>query len=94
MPLAYPLTTLAVLLALGVVAWLVDRVLLALEDRGVIFYRRTRLTPGSLGGSLLGPFALLDPGKRHVLERRIEQEEHREWAAQGAPKDPGGPTPD
>ena len=84
-----PLLLLLALPALALLAWAGDRVALWMEDMGWIFYRRSRLTPRHFGNALLTPFALVDPGKRHVIERRVQQEEHRDTEARGG----AGPRP-
>jgi hypothetical protein len=61
------------ILLAGAVAWLLDRVLLAAEDRGWIYYRRRKAASGSLGGAIFAPaFDLLQPTRQIV----VEQQEH------------------
>ncbi len=60
-----------------------DRLLLWMEWRGWIFYRNSRPDPKNLGPAFLEIDALLQPGKRHVLEQKVEQREQED--------DEGGP---
>jgi len=50
--------------------FLLDRLLLRMERRGWIHYRRSRGSSGALANSLLEMQALLEPAKRHVVEER------------------------
>ena len=61
------------ILLAGALAWLLDRGLVAAEDRGWIYYRRRKAASGSLGSALFAPaFDLLQPGRQLV----VEQQEH------------------
>lgn len=77
--------------AVGVFA--VDRLLLWLEWRGLIDYRRTnpgRISAGQVGPAFLGIQALLEPEKRHAAEAQTAAKTVRD-ATGGAP---GTPPPD
>jgi hypothetical protein len=57
--------------ALAVLGFAVDRLLLWMEWRGWIDYRRTypgRIDSGRIGPAFLGIQSLFDPGARHHLE--------------------------
>ena len=70
------------LAGLVLAGFLVDRLLLWMEWKGWIDYRRTypgRINPGQVGPALLAIQGLLEPDKRHAAEeqtaRRTEQDE-------------------
>lgn len=65
-----PFLLVAAILPLG---YLADRVLLWMEDRGWIFYRRSRPDPKNLGPAFLEIESLFQPDKRQVLERKLDQ---------------------
>jgi hypothetical protein len=72
-----------VLALLGLVAavWVVDRILLSLEKRGLIDYRRTypgRINSSQVGPAFLGIGAILEPGKKHVIEQQTAVRTERE----------------
>lgn len=81
-----------VLLAIAglvLLGFLVDRLLLWLEWRGWIDYRRTypgRLRGGNLGPAFLGIQSLLEPDKRHAAEEQTAL--RTEADAAGEPPDP------
>ncbi len=54
-----------------------DRLLLAAEARGFIYYRRRKASPGSLGSAMLEIHSLMQPSARHAVEeqRRVVEEE-------------------
>ena len=62
------------LIAVGVVCALFgfDRLMLRFEERGWIYYRKRKASPGTLGSAFLSAQAILDPGARHVVEARRE----------------------
>jgi hypothetical protein len=85
---------LLILGGLVLAVFLADRLLLWLEWRGLIDYRRTypgRINPGQIGPAFLGIQSLLQPGARHAVEEqtalRTEQDE------EGGP-DEAGRSPD
>lgn len=54
---------------LGILAILcLDRLLLELEKRGWIYYRKRQASPGGLGGVFIAVQSILEPGAKHVLE--------------------------
>lgn len=64
---------LLILFALALAGFLADRLLLWLEWRGWIDYRRTypgRFQSGEVGPAFLAIQALFEPGKRHAVEQR------------------------
>ncbi|HEX8154661.1 MAG TPA: hypothetical protein VF698_16125 [Thermoanaerobaculia bacterium] len=73
----------AVLIAAAIIAALVaiDRLALAAEERGWIYWRRRKASPGTRSAAMLEMQSLLEPGKRHVIEAKAET---REEDASGA----------
>jgi hypothetical protein len=63
---------------LGVVIWIVDRILLWCELRGWISYRRMPRVRHSYGDAVLGIDALLQPQRRHIIELKQAVGVHRE----------------
>lgn len=63
-----------VVLVMAIVAGLLllDRALLAAEDRGWIFYRRRKPGSGSVSGAVFGPaFDLLQPSRQITVEQQV-----------------------
>ncbi len=87
---------------LGVSLFLLDRVLLFMEERGWIYYRRTKAGRGASTYHLLEWTSTLDPSQRQVMEIRVAEERQEDEAGDpvgkgregndGGVKD--GPTPD
>ena len=76
-----------VLAGLVLAGFLVDRLLLGMEWKGWIDYRRTypgRLNPGQVGPAFLAIQGLLEPEKKHAAEEQTAVRTHR---------DPSGPPP-
>lgn len=79
------------LIVLAVIAglWLADRLLLAAEARGHIYYRRRKASPRLMGNAMLEVQALFEPGQAKVIEmRRAEEEAEEEDAASEPPHPP------
>jgi hypothetical protein len=72
------MTLIPLLAVLAIVMWIVDRILLAFERRGWISYRRMPRVRHAYGDAALGIDALLQPGKRHVIEMQQAAEEYKE----------------
>src|SRR5262249_60718890 len=77
-----------VLAGFGIALFLGDRLLLWMEERGWIDYRRTypgRLNPGQVGPAFLAIHGLFEPEKRHPPEEqnalRTERDESGDPAA-------------
>ena len=68
---------LAMVIALAAAAlFVLDRLALAAEARGWIYWRRRRANPGTRAGAMLEMQSLLEPSKRHVIQvQRAETEE-------------------
>ncbi|MBI2841747.1 MAG: hypothetical protein HYX75_25815 [Acidobacteria bacterium] len=54
-------------------AILLDRLLLMMEARGWIYYRRKQASPGGLGNAVLSVQSMLEPGKQYVLESKQKE---------------------
>jgi hypothetical protein len=52
--------------------FVLDRLALAAERRGWIYYRARKANPASLGSAMLEVQSLLEPGVREVVEARSE----------------------
>jgi hypothetical protein len=74
---------------LGALAlFVLDRLLLWMERRGWIYYRKRSASGGSgVGNALLEVQSLIEPDKKEILE--VMREDKREQAESGAPPEPG-----
>ena len=69
---------LAILAAIAVAIWAADRLLLAAEARGWIYYRRKKASPGTRASAMLELQSMLEPGKAHELHAVQSEEEARD----------------
>ncbi len=77
---------LALILAAALVAlFVLDRLLLAMESRGWIYYRKSK-GDSRPGDAFLAVHQLIEPEKKHLLE--VRQEEREEQDESGDPEDP------
>ena len=76
------------ILVIGVTLYALHRLGLWLERRGWLFYRDRRATTSALGG-MLELHALLEPGRRYVIEE--QRKEQLEEADAGDPLEPWTP---
>jgi hypothetical protein len=67
--------------AIVVGLWLLDRLLLAAEARGWIYWRKKKPSPGTVGSALLELQSMVEPSKKHVQE--VQQMEHTETELPG-----------
>lgn len=81
-----PLRWLVAAIAVAACLVVIDRLLLAAEARGWIYWRRRKASPGSAAGALLELHAMLEPDRRHAAEI-VREEAHEE-------DDEGGPGPE
>jgi hypothetical protein len=72
------MTLLAWLALILLVAWLLDRVLLWMEARAWINYRRFGLSRGAAAYHALELQSIFDPGIRHTQEVRYEERRSEE----------------
>ena len=64
-----------------------DRLMLWMEKKGWVYWRRSKQGGGSgVGNALLEVQSLIEPNKRHVVE--MMREEKKEQADSGAPPSP------
>jgi hypothetical protein len=83
-------TLLLAIAGFGFVIFLGDRLLLWMEERGWIDYRRTypgRMNAGQVGPAFLAIQGLLEPEKRHAAEEQTALRTERD-ASGGGPTDP------
>lgn len=69
--------TLAIVVGVAAVLYVLDRLLLAAEDRGWIYWRRSKPSPGTRAGALMELHALLEPDRKHTVEV-LREETHEE----------------
>lgn len=68
-------------------AKVIDLLLLAAEERGWIYYRRSRGRSSSAASAFLELQSMVEPSRRHVVEERVREREEREDA--GDPPEAG-----
>jgi len=68
-----------------------DRLLLAAEQRGWIYWRKRKASPGSLGSAMMEIHSHLQPSARHAVEeqRRVVEDED-DAGEPPTPHPPGG----
>lgn len=79
--------TLGAGLAVLAVLFVADRLLLKAEERGWIYWRRRKGSPGSVGSAALQVHQIIEPSKKYVLQ--IEEDQQPEAARGGDPPEPG-----
>jgi len=87
-------TLVLVVAGLAVVVYLGDRLLLWVEWKGWIDYRRThpgRFNPGQVGPAFLAIQGLLEPEKRHAAEEQTAVKTERD--DEGGPGEAPSPLP-
>lgn len=74
---------------MGIAALLLglDRLLLRMESRGWIYYRKKKSSPGTLGGAFLEVQNLVEPSKKYVI--RLRNEDRKEQTESGEPPESG-----
>jgi hypothetical protein len=77
--------TLTIVVGAAVLLYVLDRLLLAAEAHGWIYWRRRKPSPGTRAGALMELQALLEPDRKHTAEI-LREESHEE-------DDEGGPGP-
>jgi len=73
--------------AAGMIVFLLDRLLLKMERRGWIYYRKSKPSRTSLGNAFLEIQSFLEPSKKEILE--VRREDKREQSESGEPPEPG-----
>jgi hypothetical protein len=79
-------------LAIAAALVALDRLLLAAERRGWLYYRKERARPGGVGNAVLAAHALVEPQMRALVEQRAERPAESEAA--GDPPLPGAEAGD
>lgn len=80
--------------ALGVAALVVatlvvlDRLLLAAERRGWVYWRRSRASTSRASSALLSIQSIFEPDREHVVEERVREEADIDVAEDHDPLDP------
>jgi len=69
--------------------FLIDRILLRLEERGWIFYRRNKPNFQNAGSVFLELQAMFEPRARYVIERKEQEENEEDADEDGDPPSPG-----
>ena len=64
--------------ALAAVLFVLDKLLLKMEARGWIYYRKKQPTRTSLGNAFLEIQSMIEPGKRQIIETRKEIKDQQE----------------
>jgi hypothetical protein len=85
---------LGILAGIAALVFLADRLLLWLEWRGLIDYRRTypgRLSGGQVGPAFLAIQSLLEPDKRHAAEEQTAVRTERDDLGDGSTDSAGKP---
>lgn len=85
---------LLILAGIGVAVFAADRLLLWLEWRGLIDYRRTypgRINTGNVGPAFLAIQSLFEPAKAHAVEEQRAQRTEEADKGGGAPGDAATP---
>ena len=75
-------------LALSLVLFFLDRLLLWCESKGWIYWRRRKASPGTASAAFLELQAMLEPGKAQVVEEMKQVREERD--DEGDPPGPQG----
>ncbi len=73
--------------AVGILLFTLDRLALALERRGWLYYRKRKPSSTSLGNAFLTVQSILEPGNEKVVEVRLEKKDAQD--SEDGPK-PGG----
>jgi hypothetical protein len=62
-----------ILVACAVAIVILDRLLLAAERRGWIYWRKRKASPGTTASAMLEIQSLVEPGRAHTVERLREE---------------------
>jgi hypothetical protein len=65
-----PIAWIAVAVGVAILLLILDRLALAAERRGWIYYRHTRAAPGTTANALQTVMAIWDPNARHAADER------------------------
>ncbi len=73
------------IICIAAVLFIIDRILLKAEEKGWIYWRKSKPNSRSVGTAFMELQSHLDPSKQHVIEAMEEVDEEE---AQGDPPDP------
>jgi hypothetical protein len=76
-----------ILIAVAAALFALDRLLLAAEARGWIYYRKKQASPGTGASAFLELQSMLEPGRKHEISALRREEEERD--DEGEPPSPG-----
>jgi hypothetical protein len=74
-----------------IVAVAFDRTMLAAEQRGWVYWRRRKPSPGTVAGAMLSLHALLEPSQEHVVREQERQAADIDVAGNDEPLGPRAP---
>ena len=75
------------IVAAGAAFIFLDRLLLKMESRGWIYYRKSKPSRSSLGNAFLEIQSFLEPSKKQIVE--VRKEDKKEQAEAGDPPESG-----
>jgi hypothetical protein len=81
------MTALIWILLTAAALYALHRTAVWMEDRGWMYYRKSRGSIGALGSAFLEVQSMLEPGTRHVIEARLGEEADEKES--GDPPEPG-----
>lgn len=64
-----------IILALAVALFVLDRLLLAAERRGWIYWRKSKASPGTVSTAMMELHSMVEPGRAHVVEAMRAEDE-------------------
>ena len=64
----------------------IDRLLLWMEKKGWIYYRKKSGSPGTTASAFMQLQSMIEPGKKHVIE--YSEQEYEEEDGEAGPDDP------
>lgn len=59
----------AIIVGIVVGLWLIDRMFLAFEDRGWIYWRKKKASAGTVGNALLELQSIMEPSKKEIVKQ-------------------------
>ena len=77
---------LGILVLFAGILFLIDRLLLWMEGRGWIYWRKTKAGPGTARHAWLNLQSMVEPSKEYIIE--MEEAEHEEEDGEAGPDDP------
>lgn len=68
-----------IIIALGLLLFLIDRLCLWLECKDLLYYRHKKSPTGIIGNGLQELQGILNPSSRHVIEVKQNQAQHKRY---------------